>query len=80
MNKRIKKKNDIVRMYAIMYREIDAVDKYMSTYARLVGRKDHLNANEDFWRGYDKWNKSISGHRTWAYISKKCNISKSNAE
>lgn len=76
MNKRIKKKNDIVRMNEMLIEAIELIDEYMSAYAHLIGRENHHNADDDFWSGYDKWNKSISGHRTWKSILKKNNIPK----
>ena len=76
MNKRIYKKNDTARMNVMLIKAIDLVDEYMLVYAHFVGRKNHHNANDDFWNGYDKWNKSISGRRTWKSILKKNNIPK----
>ena len=76
MNRRIKKKKDIVRINIMLLKEIVIVDEYRLVYARLVGRKNLRNINSDFWNGYYKWNKSISGHRTWTYILKKNNLPK----
>jgi len=76
MNRRIKKKNNIERINIMLIKAMDLIDEYMLVYARLVGRKNHHNANDDFWNGYDKWNKSISARRTWRYIIKKDNLPK----
>lgn len=76
MNKRIKKKNNTVRINKMLIKAMDLIDEYMIAYAHLAGRKNHLNANDDFCNGYDKWNKSISAHRTWKYIIKKNNLPK----
>jgi len=76
MNKRIKKKNNTVRINTMLIKAMDLVDEYMIVYARLTGRRNHLNANDEFWNGYDKWNKSISGRRTWKHILKKYGLSK----
>lgn len=76
MNKRIKKKNDIVRMNEMMAKGMDLIDDYMLVYTRLIGYKNCRDKDNDFWEGYDKWNVSHCGHRTWAYMLKKHNIPK----
>jgi len=76
MNKRIYKKNDAVRINKMLIEAIVLIDEYRLVYARLVGRKNLLNTNDDFWNGYDKWHKSNFGRRTWNHILKKNNIPK----
>lgn len=76
MNKRIKKKNDVLRINDMLIEAIILTDKYKIVYARLVGRKNLRNADIDFWNGYDKWNKSIPARRTWKYIIKRNNLPK----
>jgi hypothetical protein len=76
MNKRIYKKNNTVRINTMLIKAMDLIDEYMIVYARLTGRRNHFNANDDFWNGYDKWNKSISARRIWNYILKRNNLPK----
>lgn len=76
MNKRIKKKNNTVRINTMLIKAMDLVDEYMIVYARLVGQKNHHNANDDFWNEYDRWNKSIPARRVWKCILKKYGLSK----
>lgn len=76
MNKRIYKKNDVARMNEMLVKAIVLIDEYKLVYARLVGRKNCLNTNDDFWNGYDKWYKSNFGRRTWKYILKNNNLPK----
>ncbi len=76
MNKRIKKKNNSVRINKMLFKAMDLVDEYMLVYVRLAGRKNHhINFYVD-WERYNKWNKSISGRRTWTYILKTNNLPK----
>lgn len=74
MNKRIKKKNDYERRNDLFCEAVRLIDDYMTIYAHLVGRENHHYADDIFWSGYDKWNKSLSGRRTWSYLLKKNNI------
>ena len=76
MNKRIYKKNDAVRINEMLIEAIVLIDEYRLVYARLVGRKNYLTTNDDFWNEYDRWHKSNSGRRTWNYILKRNNLSK----
>ena len=76
MNKRIKKKNDFVRINDMLITAMYLTDEYVIVYAHLVGRKNCLTTNNNFWNGYDKWNKSNSGRRTWNYILKRNNLPK----
>jgi hypothetical protein len=76
MNKRIKKKNDFVRINDMLIKGMDLIDDYMLIYARLTGYENCHDNDNDFWNGYDKWNKSNSGRRTWNYILKKNNLPK----
>lgn len=74
MNKRIKKKNDDVRINTMIIKAIDLIDEYRLVYARLMGRKNLPNINDAFWNGYYNWSKSISGHRTWNYVLRRNNL------
>lgn len=76
MNKRIKKKNDYKRKNDMLYKAIGLIDVDMTIYAHLVGRKDHHYADDAFWNGYDEWNWSLNGRRTWSFLLKKNNIPK----
>lgn len=76
MNKRIKKKHNIDRKMKIFIKGMNLVDDHMLIYARLAGYKNCYDNDNDFWNGYDKWDKSNSGRRTWTYILKKYNILK----
>jgi hypothetical protein len=76
MNKRIYKKNDAVRINEMLIEAIVLIDEYRLVYARLVGRKNYLTTNDDFWNEYDRWHKSNSGRRTWNYILKRNNLPK----
>lgn len=76
MNKRIKKKYNIDRIIEIGIKSMDLMDDCMLIYARLTGYKNHHDKDDDFWKEYDKWNKSISARRTWTYVLKKHNIPK----
>ena len=76
MNKRIKKKNDIDRINEITIKGMDLIDDYILIYKRLTGYKNCNDNDDDFWKGYDKWNKSIAARGTWTYILKKHNIPK----
>ena len=76
MNKRIKKKNDNVRINKMLFKAMNLIDEYIIVYARLAGRKNHrINFYTD-WERYDKWNKSIPARRTWKYILKTNNLPK----
>lgn len=76
MNKRIKKKNDNVRINKMLFKAMNLIDEYIIVYARLAGRKNHyINFYVD-WERYNKWNKSIHARRTWKYILKTNNLPK----
>lgn len=74
MNKRIKKKNSEARINAMIIKVIDLISDYRLVYARLVGRENLHNINDDFRNGYYNWNKSITGRKTWNYMLRKNNL------
>ena len=71
MNKRIKKKHNYKKKNDILWKAVGLIDEYMTVYAHLVGRENHHYADDIFWSGYDEWNKSLRGRRTWSYLLKK---------
>jgi len=77
MNKRIKKKNDLDRMFDKIKIVISLATKVENTYAHLEGYKE---ADDIFWKNceekYDKWTKLPRAKRCGTYILKKHNIPK----
>lgn len=78
MNKRIKKKNDVNRIFNKRLEvAIKLATEIADVYARLEGYEE---ANNIFWRNceeeFDEWVKLPRGKRCWTYILKKHNIRK----